>query len=138
MDIDAMDFEIIKLLLENSRFSNKEIGEQIHLTGQAVGVRINKLVDDGIIEKFTISVNKEKIGIHIVAMIKIYMKTLDHNKMMHLIFNTKSIIEAYRTSSDCCYFIKVETNNNEILNQILDKISEFATYQLSLSIGKIK
>ena len=138
MGIDVVDVQILKLLQENSRLSNKEIGEQIHLTGQAVGVRINNLIDNGIIEKFSISVNKEKIGVLITAMIKIYMKTLDHNKMKSLISNTDSIIDAYRTSSDCCYFIKVETYSNDVLNKILDKISEFATYQLTLSIGKIK
>lgn len=138
MDLDEVDLQIITLLQDNSRLSNKEIGAQIHMTGQAVGVRINKMVEKGLIEKFTLLVNKEKAGITITALIKIYMKTLDHNKMKRLIISTNEIIEAYRTSSDCCYFIKVETNNNETLNHILDQISEFATYQLSLSIGKIK
>lgn len=138
MDIDSLDLQIIKLLQKNSRLTNKEIGEQIHLTGQAVGARINKLVEEGIIQAFTITVNPEKLGIQITALIKIYMKTLEHAKIKHLIQNTEAITQAYRTSSDACYFIKVETNHNDTLNEILDKISTFATYQLSLSIGKIK
>jgi Lrp/AsnC family leucine-responsive transcriptional regulator len=108
------------------------------MTGQAVGVRVNKLIEEGIIESFTITVNKDKLGIGITAFIKVYMKKLEHRKMLSLIESTKSIVEANRTSSDCCYFLKVETKDNEELNQILDSISEFATYQLSLSIGRIK
>ncbi len=138
MYIDSVDFQIISLLKENSRLTYKEIGDKIHLTGQAVGARITKLVEEGYIEKFTIALNNEKLGVSLTAFIKIYMKTLDHNKMKRLIKNTESITQAYRISGDCCYLIKVETSTNEILNNILDEINEFATYQLSLSISKLK
>lgn len=138
MSIDQVDYKIINILRENSKLSFKEIGDKIHMTGQAVGVRVNKLIDEGIIEHFSIVVNKEKLGINITALIKVYMKKLEHLKIRNLIDNTDIIVEAYRTSADCCYLLKVETSSNEELNRILDNISEFATYQLTLSIGKLK
>ncbi len=42
--MDATDREIIKWLMQNARLLWKEIGEQVHLTGQAVGARIQKLI----------------------------------------------------------------------------------------------
>lgn len=138
MNVDNIDIEIINILRGDSKLSFKEIGEKIHLTGQAVGVRINKLIEQGIIEKFTISVNKEKLGIGIIAMIKIYMKNLDHYRIKKLIADTEEIVESYRISGDGCYFIKVETNSSKILNKILDDINEYANYQLSISIDKLK
>jgi len=138
MSIDNVDLEIINILCENSKLSFKEIGEKIHMTGQAVGIRINKLIDDGIIENFTINFNKEKLGINIIAMIKVYMKTNDHGKIRKLIDNTDEIVEAFRVSADACYFLKVETDSNEVLNNLLDKINEYANYQLSLSVAKLK
>jgi len=71
MKIDHVDLEIIKVLKENSKLSLKEVGDKIHLTGQAVGARINKLIDSEIIENFTININKEKMGIKTTALIKI-------------------------------------------------------------------
>lgn len=138
MNLDPIDYEIIKILKDNSKLSFKEIGERIHLTGQAVGVRINKLAEEGIIENFTVKVNNEKLGFNITAFIKVYMKTLEHRKIKYLIETTDSIVEAYRTSADCCYILKVESQSNEELNLILDKIMGFGTYQLTLSIGKLK
>lgn len=138
MNLDEVDYQIISILQKDSKLSFKEIGQRIHLTGQAVGVRINKLVEEGIIERFTIAVDKEKIGTTITAFIKVYMKTLEHRKIKSLVENHDAIVEAYRTSADCCYILKVETSDNEILNGILDKINEFATYQLTLSIGRLK
>lgn len=48
---DSTDFKIIQLLQENARMNSKEIGEIVHLTGQAVGKRINKLEEAGVISK---------------------------------------------------------------------------------------
>lgn len=41
--MDIIDEQILAILKHNSKLSNKEIGEMVHLTGQAVGNRILKL-----------------------------------------------------------------------------------------------
>lgn len=138
INIDNIDIQIINLLRENSKLSFKEIGDKIHLTGQAVGARVNKLIENNVIEKFTIKINEELLGINIIALIKVYMKTNAHNKMISIIKNTDEIVEAHKVSSDACYFLKLETDSNHVLNRILDEINEFANYQLSLSVNKIK
>lgn len=138
INIDNIDIQIINLLRENSKLSFKEIGDKIHLTGQAVGARVNKLIENNVIEKFTIKINEELLGINIIALIKVYMKTNAHNKMISIIRNTDEIVEAHKVSSDACYFLKLETDSNHVLNRILDEINEFANYQLSLSVNKIK
>jgi len=138
INVDNIDIQIINLLRENSKLSFKEIGGKIHLTGQAVGARVNKLIENNVIEKFTIKTNKELLGINIIALIKVYMKTNAHNKMISIIKNNDEIVEAHKVSSDACYFLKLETDSNHVLNKILDEINEFANYQLSLSVNKIK
>ena len=138
INVDNIDIQIINLLRENSKLSFKEIGDKIHLTGQAVGTRVNKLIENNIIEKFTIKANNELLGINIIALIKVYMKTNAHNKMINIIKNNDEIVEAHKVSSDACYFLKLETDNSKVLNKILDEINEFANYQLSLSVNKIK
>jgi len=138
MNLDKLDLEIIKILSENSKLTFKEIGEQVYLTGQAVGARVNKLVAEGVIENFTININKEKLGIKITAMIKVFMKTHNHSQLKALINSNDEIVEAFRISADCCYFFKVETTSNQALNSILDEISKFATYQLFISVAKLK
>ncbi|WP_410745227.1 Lrp/AsnC family transcriptional regulator [Clostridium neonatale] len=138
INVDNIDMQIIDILSENSKLSFKEIGDNIHLTGQAVGSRVSKLIENGIIEKFTLKINKELLGINIIALIKVYMKTNNHNRMIEIINNNDEIVEAHRVSSDACYFLKLETDSNNTLNRILDEINEFANYQLSLSVNKIK
>jgi Lrp/AsnC family leucine-responsive transcriptional regulator len=69
--IDKKDIEIIKILEENSRMSILELGRKVKLSHETVRYRINKLVKNGIIEKFTVSINKSKLGYNIYAVIMI-------------------------------------------------------------------
>ncbi|MGL5414555.1 MAG: Lrp/AsnC family transcriptional regulator [Clostridium sp.] len=138
MNIDKIDLNIINILENNSKLSFKEIGEKVHMTGQAVGFRINKLIDDGVIEKFTIKTNKSKLGFSTIAFIKVYMNTANHQTILSIIKKYNEITEAFRISSDCCYILKVESLNTDFINFLIEEISSFANYQISLSLSKIK
>ncbi|MGQ9781576.1 MAG: winged helix-turn-helix transcriptional regulator [Nitrososphaeria archaeon] len=59
MDQDKIDSAIIESLKENSRMSYIDIGRKVGLSEAAVRRRIKKLVEEGIIRKFTIDVKEE-------------------------------------------------------------------------------
>lgn len=46
--LDQIDLSILALLRKNSRLQWKDIGEQVHLSGQAVGNRIRRMEEQGI------------------------------------------------------------------------------------------
>ncbi|MCJ2533520.1 MAG: winged helix-turn-helix transcriptional regulator, partial [Candidatus Thermoplasmatota archaeon] len=52
--MDDTDTKILNLLREHSRMKNTEIARQVNLTERAVRARIEKLVREGVIKKFTI------------------------------------------------------------------------------------
>ncbi|MDQ1371854.1 MAG: Lrp/AsnC family transcriptional regulator, involved in the regulation of lysine biosynthesis [Candidatus Thermoplasmatota archaeon] len=52
--MDDTDIKILNLLRGNSRMKNTEIARHVNLTERAVRARIEKLVREGIIRKFTI------------------------------------------------------------------------------------
>lgn len=45
MELNNVDYQILQILSKNSRIQWKDLGKQIHMTGQAVGNRIKKLED---------------------------------------------------------------------------------------------
>ncbi|HJF33144.1 MAG TPA: Lrp/AsnC family transcriptional regulator [Sporosarcina psychrophila] len=62
MRMDATDKRIIELLIDNGRLSYVDIGKELNLSRVAVRERIHNLQEDGIIERFTVVVNSEKVG----------------------------------------------------------------------------
>lgn len=135
--IDQTDLKILELLQQDSRRHWKEIGEKVHLTGQAVAARIHKLEDLGVIEGFTIKINPAKVGKTLTALITVLMKSTDHLGFQNFLKNKNSIIEAHRVSGEGCYWLKANLSTQEELNQLLDQLLNYGNYRLNLSIGKI-
>ncbi len=65
--LDEIDRRIIKALNMNGRISYTDLGKEIGLSRVAVQTRINALMDEGVIERFTAVINPEKIGISVSA-----------------------------------------------------------------------
>ncbi|MDH5161306.1 Lrp/AsnC family transcriptional regulator [Heyndrickxia oleronia] len=62
MKIDDTDRKIMELLTDNGRMSYADIGKQLNLSRVAVRERVNQLINNGVIEKFTAVINSEKVG----------------------------------------------------------------------------
>lgn len=68
MELDHIDYQILQLLSENARIQWKDLGNQIHMTGQAVGNRIKKLEDNGVIQAYSLVVDELKLGFPILPL----------------------------------------------------------------------
>src|SRR5690625_3334191 len=138
MELDNIDFKILHLLSENSRMQWKDLGERIHMTGQAVGNRIKKLEDSGVIKTYSIMVDEMKLGLSFTAFVIIYMKTSNHDPFLHFMKERKEIVEAHRVSGEGCYHMKVKDTAQEEFNLYLNEILKFANYALYLAIQERK
>lgn len=138
MELDTIDFQILQLLSENSRTQWKDLGEQIHMTGQAVGNRIKKLEESGVIKAYSLIVDEMKLGFSYTAFVIIYMETANHDPFLHFIKERKEVVEAHRVSGAGCYHLKVKVNTQDQLNLFLNKILDYGNYSLYLSIQEIK
>ena len=137
MNLDETDRKIIDSLKNNSRLSWKEIGRTVHMTGQAVAARIERLTDSGVIRKFTIDTDKEKMGITITGYITVYMKTTRHDELKAMIKSSEAVTKASRISGDGCYLLQFAVHSQEDLGVLLDAILLFGTYRLCISVEDI-
>ena len=67
MDIDEIDAKILELLEGNSRMSYSDIARHFGFSDVAIRKRVDKLIDRGIIKKFTTSVDQKKLGKNVTA-----------------------------------------------------------------------
>lgn len=71
MKIDATDKKILELLMENGRMSYVDIGKELNLSRVSIRDRINQLSENGVIEKFTVVINSEKVGRSVSAFFEV-------------------------------------------------------------------
>ncbi|MEC2074491.1 Lrp/AsnC family transcriptional regulator [Metabacillus fastidiosus] len=135
--LDNTDILILDELSKNSRITMKELGEKVHLTGPATSARVAKLADNGIIERYTIKVNQEKMGFIVHAIIHIYTKITNHQPYLSFINEQEQyVINNYKVSGESCYLLECKFPSNEILDEFLTGLSNYVSYKLSIVINK--
>lgn len=135
--LDPTDVKIIDELTRNSRITMKELGEKVHLTGQAVSARVAKLEDNGIIEGYTIKVNQVRMGYSVHAVIHILTKTTNHQPYLSFLKKQQAyVMNNYKVSGESCYLLECRFPSNEILDEFLTGLSNYVSYKLSIVIKK--
>ena len=120
--MDQIDRQIIELLEENSRLTNKQIGDQVHMTGQAVGSRINQLIDTGVINHFTI-----RKSYQYTQFIRIFLNGVYFDQIKQITMDFDYIEQFYKVSGEACFIVLAHFDNKE-LDQYLEKISNYVRY----------
>ncbi|WP_426982950.1 Lrp/AsnC family transcriptional regulator [Bacillus cabrialesii] len=135
--LDHTDMQILEELSKNSRITMKELGEKVHLTGQAAASRVAKLEDNDVIEGYTIKVNQVKLGCYIHALLNIFTKSTHHQPYLSFIkTQEKYVINNYKISGDGCYLLECRFPSNERLDQFLVELNKHVNYKLSIVINK--
>mgnify|MGYP003480479190 FL=1 len=68
---DEMDAKIISALGADGRRSYAEVGAEVGLSTAAVHERVKKMLDKGVIRRFSISVDPERVGLDFTAFVAI-------------------------------------------------------------------
>lgn len=74
MKLNEMDKKILEILIEDARISYTDLAKEVGLSRVAVQARINTLLKDGVIERFTAVINPVKVGIHVSTVFNIYVE----------------------------------------------------------------
>ncbi|SHI00595.1 Lrp/AsnC family transcriptional regulator [Desulfosporosinus lacus] len=136
--LDNTDLKILKLLKSNCKMQFRDIGEVVHLTGQAVSNRISRMEHFGVIKGYTVLLDEKMLNKSLTAYITIFMKTTNHEVFCEFLSNNESVLEANRISGEGCYMLKIQVNSQEDLNDFLDSVLKYGNYRVNISIGKIK
>lgn len=140
--MDNIDIKILKLLQQNARVTASEISTRINLSVPAVGDRLKKLDNAGIIEKYTIILNAKKFNKDLMI---IMFVSLESPKFTDLFINTiqvdNEIVECHYLAGDYDYVLKIITESTESLEKILNKIKNIPGVQktkTTVSLSTIK
>ncbi|GFN39831.1 MAG: hypothetical protein YK1309IOTA_860001, partial [Marine Group I thaumarchaeote] len=67
--MDKLDMQILHILLDNCRASDRQIGIRIGISGGAVKARIQKMLKSQVIEKFTLKIEPPVLGYNVIYIV---------------------------------------------------------------------
>lgn len=130
--MDQLDLAILNLLKQDSRLSNKEIGAQVHLTGQAVGQRINRLIDQQTIARFTIETAQQHR-----QFIRLFMNNNHFSDVEAAVNQYPEVDSFYQVSGQACYMIIAHFEQTR-LTTFIDHLSNWARYSVEVVLNDKK
>ena len=94
------DYDLVMILLNNSRKSFVDIAKELDVTETAVRKRIRKMEDQGIIERYSIDVNPKKLGYGMRVLIGIDTTPQKYITIIQELKIKKEVLRLYSSSGD--------------------------------------
>lgn len=134
--IDNLDRKILKELQQNARISVSEISRRVNLSAPAVGERILKMEDEGIIKGYQVKLEYEKIGLPIEAFITFKAVSINHKDFIRLVRKLKEVQECYIVTGNPGAFLKVAVDSTKSLGELIEKLKNFGETNTSIILSK--
>lgn len=120
LQLDDLDYQILDILIKDSRTPFLEIARQCHVSGGTVHVRMKKMEDMGIIKGTKLIIDNSKLGYDVCCFIGIYLdKASNFNSVLDEMKKVKEVVELHYTTGDYSIFIKVICKNIAHLQDLL-------------------
>jgi Lrp/AsnC family leucine-responsive transcriptional regulator len=96
--IDENDRKIIEILSKNARISLREIKKKVDLSPSSIRNRMERLVNLGVIKRYTLDVDYRKLGYDIQVLALITSKPSESDMLCQTLSEYNEICEVHRTS----------------------------------------
>ena len=126
LHIDSLDKRILTLLLKDVRIPFVEVARQCNVTGSAIHQRVQKLIENGIIDKKTYKVNPTALGYFTLAYVGMQInlvKQRTHQEVFNHISSIPEVVECHNITGKYSFLLKIYAQSNEHLKSLLvDKL----------------
>ena len=124
--MDNLDLRILKCLGRNARLAASAISEEVNLSVSAVIERIRKMEACGLIKGYTIQIDQEKIGNHIVAIVEISLRHPDYyDGFAEMVRNCNNIACCYYQTGEFEFALRIEAADNDQLDQVYRMVKSY-------------
>ncbi|RNL83399.1 AsnC family transcriptional regulator [Sinomicrobium pectinilyticum] len=124
VEIDGIDKEILRSLMNDARKPVLEIARKIGISGAAIHQRLRKLDESGLIAGSKFVINPKVLGYSTMAFIGIYLdKAMRNPEAVKQLKEIPEVLECHYTTGNWSILIKILCKDNEHLMYLLnDKV----------------
>ena len=117
--MDKKDYSILELLKENSRYSIRDIAKKTGIRPSTVHQRILRLKEGGVIEKFTVKLDNNKVGEGFIVLM--FVKTKPSVQIDNKVLNDNHVKEVFGITGEYDLLIKLKFSDVVEFNDFVIK-----------------
>lgn len=130
--LDHIDRTIIESLEHDGRSSLAEIGQKIGMSGPAIGERLRRLKELGVIDGFGVHLNTKAIGYSLQALVRIKPRSGQLKNVEEIICQQKRFVSCDRVTGEDCFVAKLMLLDISELDDILHTLHDVAETHTSI------
>ncbi|MET9483909.1 Lrp/AsnC family transcriptional regulator [Streptomyces sp. NPDC006638] len=119
---DGTDWRILDVLQRDGRASFAELARAVSMSPSAVTERVRRLEEAGVIAGYTAVVDRERLGLPILAYVRLRYPNGNYKPFHDLLERTSEILEAHHVTGDDCFVLKVAARSMSHLEEITGRI----------------
>ena len=132
-DLDETDMEILQMLLANARRPYSEIAEAVGLSAPAVSDRVARLEEAGVINRFTLDVDRSQLRTGIPVLVTIEPTADDPAAVRTSLLETDAVEHVFTTAeADLVVFARVP--DNDIAGWLADTVDTDAVADFEVEL----
>lgn len=130
--IDATDARLLAALTADARLSRAELARRVGLSAPAVGERIKRLEDAGVITGYHAAIDPARIGLPLTVLIRARPSPGMLDDMIAAIRATPAIVHCQRVSGEDCFIAYAHVPNVTAMERVIDKLVPFGSTNTAL------
>jgi len=125
---DNLDISILRELRENAKISYKKLAEKLKTHPNTLMQRIKRLEKDGVIRKYSVDIDYQKLGLEFRAIILMRTKNVNiaATKEFSNITRMPQVVSLYGTAGQYDAIALVEVHNIKELSEVIGNIQNAA------------
>lgn len=132
MEIDAKAWKILAALQRDARLPLKRLAEEAGLSLAATSERVKRLEESGVIAAYRASLDAEKLGYGVVAVIGITVPQPDKARLVDLLKGLPEVLECLHVTGQDSFLLRVATRDIRHLERFVGGINHYGETRTSI------
>lgn len=137
MELDTLNWKILKCLQENARQSNAEIGRQVGISSPAVSERIKRMEDAGIILGYKTVVSPLDMGYQLKAIITLHAFIGKLKPFLEKVKTFDEVLNCYRITGNENIVMEVVLKNQKHLETFIDQLIVYGETKTQIVLSHV-
>jgi Lrp/AsnC family leucine-responsive transcriptional regulator len=133
--LDDYGRNLLDALQQDSRLSYADLGRRVGLSPSATAERMRRMEEDGIIRGYTIEIDREALGLPILAYIRMTCEGQRYQPFLKFVHTLAEVRECHHVTGGEAFFLQVTTASIAELERTIERLLPYGIPTTSIVLS---